>query len=366
MSLLKRLVVGSFVLLASSPAVSRADGARRVWLEARPWTCARELPSLARDVELACDATRAGCDVARREEDATERVTLYCSDWGTWRIGLGVLDGADAVVATLEGDREERLRSAGMWVARFRPHGAPPAPEEPAPTPPPPPPAAPVVPPPVVVVPPPEVVVPPPAEILMVPAEPPAPPADMTPRPRPSRMSGRGGLSASIFDGVANSSVSGMIGGRVGVAFPLKRGFFLAPTGSFATLYDTGWPIPGSTPGNVVGREILVGADIGWGAPFDDLPVGFTLGLGGGGSWGNAANGGAVVATPGAGPTYYTSTNPNQWLTGYGRVAVTLQLPFRSWPIRPTATLSGTQVFGELGEAGQQAMLETGFAWQAF
>jgi hypothetical protein len=360
----KRFVAASLFVALGSPTLALADApTRKVWLEARPWTCAGEVPSLATDVELACDAMRASCAVARREEDATERATLYCGDGGTWRLGLGATDGPDSVIVTLDGDRDERLRSAGMWVARVKPHGGPPSPEVAI--------AAPA-PPPTTVAPPPPA--PPPAVEEAVPAvlvPVPSDPVDVvTPEKPRSRIPGRGGFSLSLFDGVANSAVAGVLGGRLSAAFPIAHGFFVAPAASFATLYDNGWPIAGPGNANVLGREVLAGADIGWGAPFDDLPVGFSLGLGAGGSWGDPEGAGAVAAaySPSYGPVITSNPNPaaGVWFTGYGRASVVLQLPFRSWPVRPTVALSFAQTFGELGQPAEQAMLETGLAWQAF
>jgi hypothetical protein len=88
------------------------------WVEARPWTCSAQIGPLARQIQLACDATQS-CAVARNEPSATRRAVLVCGEQG-WT--LDAQDASHAVVWSLAlgagDDDDARLRKAAIWVAR--------------------------------------------------------------------------------------------------------------------------------------------------------------------------------------------------------------------------------------------------------
>jgi len=330
------------VALVTATGSARADetaSARRVWLEARPWTCSRELPAFARDVELACDALGA-CEVAASEAEATERATLRCEPGMRWRLGLAGVRAGEALDVTLTGDREQRLRRAAMWIARARLVIEPETPAAP----------------PVTRTEPPEPTEPtelvqevPAPVVLEAPARAVALPPDAdTPKPRRKTprhwVESHGGLAASAFTGVSNNA-QGATGLSAAFAFPLPHGFYVGPGLTYAQFSKADWAGPWNWKDQTVGEGLLVGGTVGWGAPFDDSWVGVAVGVGGGSTWG-PANAGAA--------------------TGYGNVAVTVQVPFESWAVRPFARLSVTHLTNELGASAQIAALELGLAWRAF
>src|SRR5579864_5305132 len=59
------------------------------WIETHPWTCSAEAGPLARQVQLACDAT-GRCAIATDERSADRRAVLVCGDGG-W-----ILEARDA------------------------------------------------------------------------------------------------------------------------------------------------------------------------------------------------------------------------------------------------------------------------------
>jgi hypothetical protein len=344
------------VLSATVSTVVRADEPvrpRRVWVETRPWTCSRELPRFARNVELACDAVGGACEIAASAAEATERATLYCDGRDTWRVELaGALRG-ETLTVTLPGDREQRLRRAGMWVARLQAAPEPAPVAEPSPE-----------------TPPPETETP-----AVVPdiAEPSAPPVDadaakqITKTTRHARIESHLGVALSAFTGVTNGA-PGVSGFRGEVAIPLSHGFYWGPNVAYAEFSAADWAGPWNWAGQDAGRGVLAGGIVGWGAPYDDFWVGVALGVGGGATWGtSAAVAFSSVPCPVAGcaPSEAGAVKEGGQGTAYGRVAVTLQLPIKSWPVRPTLSLTGTHLTNELGSSAQMAALELGLAWRA-
>jgi hypothetical protein len=299
---------------------------RRVWLEARPWTCVHVLPTFARHVELACDAMGGECEVATSEGVATERASLSCDAHAPWTLRIEGSEGGETLVVTLEGDREQRLRKAAMRIARARFEELPatPAPaREQAPA----------------------------SESPVQPSIPttfhwPSPqelPPDV---PEPKLVPNRGGIALSSFLGVTNGRYgAGAAGMRAALAFPLPHGFYWGPGFSYVVLGEEGkyWGVRDQD-----GEAYLAGATVGWGAPFDHRWAGFTLDVGGG-----------VTASTQA-------WGPKAAATAYGRAAFTLQIPIKSSPIRPTFTVAGMNMMDQLGEPAQMAMLEAGVAWQAW
>jgi hypothetical protein len=92
------------------------------WIETHPWTCSAETGPLARQVQLACDAT-GRCAVASDEPSADRRAALVCGDDG-WT--LQARDAKDQPLWTLAlgtTDDDARLRKAGVWIARSEGEG---------------------------------------------------------------------------------------------------------------------------------------------------------------------------------------------------------------------------------------------------
>ena len=266
---------------------------RRVWLEARPWTCARELPAFAVNVELACDAMGHECEVAPSQEVATETATLYCHADATDRWSVEVGPQGERIVASLTGDREQRLRKAAMWVARANLDGSPPPTPAPAPAPAPAPEATPPV-------------------VIVVPALAGPAPHDTSDAPT-TTPTNHGGITLSSLSGVT-SAATGVAGLHAHFAVPLPHGFYVGPSASYVSFYQVDWSDLARGPGSTTGQGVLGGVQGGWGAPFDDHWVGGSVGVGGGGEWNNSG----PVVTP----------------TAYGRVAFTVQVPIfrpRAW-----------------------------------
>jgi hypothetical protein len=161
----------------AAPAPARADGTPPAppqsgreqannqatwWVDTRPWACTRWARPLAEEIQLACDAG-AGCTIAPDGRSATRRATLVCGSDEHWALEARDRNGRVLWTLSLDGSHEDRLRQAGVWVARSDMPDLPPLSAESSPTPPglppelgelpdsptePPPPVAPPVPPP--------------------------------------------------------------------------------------------------------------------------------------------------------------------------------------------------------------------------
>ncbi len=105
---------------ASAGAAHAADRHKtRVWIEARPWPCADFVAPLAQQIALACDAAGGTCGVASDAQAADERIVLKCQEAeGQWILEGESASGARLWSVGLFGDEDERLRRAGLWVAR--------------------------------------------------------------------------------------------------------------------------------------------------------------------------------------------------------------------------------------------------------
>lgn len=347
----KQLLIGvgsAAALLLSSNAFA-SGSAPKIWIDVRPWTCAGELGPFARHVQLACDSIGGACEVAAAEKQADFRASLACGEAESWTLVLQKSDGSELLSLALEGDREQRLRKAAVWVAhasvgeppprRAKPSAAP------APVPAEPPPETPAEPPPET-----------PARKPEAPAVHPAPPPPAAETVSPPDTSDarsdhaapkdekRGGVAVSGIGGI--TSRRGVIaGGRAYVAFPLGAGFALAPTFNYAR----------SLGRDGRGNLLLGGAMLGWGAPFGGRWIGFSIEGGAGASLGSdeGYDGGRDGHGEDARPSFY------------GRAAGTLQFPI-DFPVRPFVSVAGTHVSNQFGQPAQTAMLDVGFAWRAF
>jgi hypothetical protein len=122
-SLLLNVAVLGLTSVAWSSA-GRAAPPNRItwWVETHPLTCGAQAGPLARQVQLACDAT-GRCAIASDEPSADRRAVLVCGDDGwtleardakdqpLWRLALGTTDD------------DARLRNAGVWIARSEGEG---------------------------------------------------------------------------------------------------------------------------------------------------------------------------------------------------------------------------------------------------
>jgi hypothetical protein len=107
-------------LLVLAP-IARADEGATVswWVEARPWNCSDLVAPLAREIELACDAAGGICRIARSEAEATQYAVISCTEGeAPWNLDAEGRDRRRLWSVALEGDRDERLRKAALWVAR--------------------------------------------------------------------------------------------------------------------------------------------------------------------------------------------------------------------------------------------------------
>ncbi len=111
-------LVGACVVAGAWPGSARADTPQaRWWVEARPWTCSAQTGPLARQIQLACDAT-AACAIAPNEAAASRRAILRCGE-GEWTLEAQDVAGRSLwSVALGAGDEEARLRTAAVWTAR--------------------------------------------------------------------------------------------------------------------------------------------------------------------------------------------------------------------------------------------------------
>jgi hypothetical protein len=109
------LATATVVLL---PAIARADGQpKKLWLEARPYTCSEYLAPLARELTLACDAAGGACAVARDEGSADRRLVLHCAE-PAWSLEATDAWGASKWSVDLVGGDADRLRSAAVFAVR--------------------------------------------------------------------------------------------------------------------------------------------------------------------------------------------------------------------------------------------------------
>jgi hypothetical protein len=111
------------------------------WVDTRPWTCASWTSALAHQIQLACDAG-APCAIASDERAASRCATLVCGSDDRWTLEAHDRSGRILWSLALQGSPEDRLRQAGVWVARSEMSELPPLPPDsataPAPTPAPP------------------------------------------------------------------------------------------------------------------------------------------------------------------------------------------------------------------------------------
>jgi hypothetical protein len=118
------------ILTFPAPPARAGEPQAALWtIEAQPWPCARFVADLARDVELACDASGGACHVAAAEDPPTLQAVLGCTADTSkpWTLSATTMKGEELWTLTLDGDQEERLRKGALWIART-PAPLPPAP----------------------------------------------------------------------------------------------------------------------------------------------------------------------------------------------------------------------------------------------
>jgi hypothetical protein len=117
---------------AASLAHAKTDGPTKLWLEARPFTCDAQLPALARELTLACDAAGGACVIAPSESMADRRIVLHCSE-EAWTVEATSPAGQLAWSVEVYGSDADRTRSAAVFTVRAEsgepvPHHVAPAP----------------------------------------------------------------------------------------------------------------------------------------------------------------------------------------------------------------------------------------------
>jgi hypothetical protein len=120
---------------AASSARARVDAPTKLWLEARPFTCDAQLPALARELTLACDAAGAACVIASSESVADRRIVLHCSE-EAWTVEATSPAGQRAWSVEVYGSDADRTRSAAVFTVRAESGEAAPYQVAPAPMPP--------------------------------------------------------------------------------------------------------------------------------------------------------------------------------------------------------------------------------------
>ena len=89
------------------------------WVEGRPWSCSDLVGPVARQVELACDASRQRCGIATNRAAASRIASLACAPEGQgFRLDAEDPAGHPLWSVALAGDEETRARKAAMWIAR--------------------------------------------------------------------------------------------------------------------------------------------------------------------------------------------------------------------------------------------------------
>jgi hypothetical protein len=106
------------VLALTGAAPSYAADARTAWwVDTRPWSCASWAAPLARQIQLACDAG-GQCAIASDERLAARHATLFCASDERWTLEARDRSGRLLWSLALEGEPDDRLRQAGVWIAR--------------------------------------------------------------------------------------------------------------------------------------------------------------------------------------------------------------------------------------------------------
>jgi hypothetical protein len=99
------------------------------WVEGRPWTCSDPVAPIARQAELACDASGGHCRIAETRDEADRIAAVSCAaDRSAWRLDAEDRSGRVLWWVVLTGDPEARARKAGIWIARAE--ATPPPPPE--------------------------------------------------------------------------------------------------------------------------------------------------------------------------------------------------------------------------------------------
>lgn len=132
-SSLSRLSLLSLPSLLLLPGVAFADeGGRapvRLWVEASTpeRICADAASAIAKELVLACDASRGACSLAKTRESATRIVRLHCGDdaaataesGSEWAFTAYDSDGTQRWTINLFGADADLPRSAAMFAVRF-------------------------------------------------------------------------------------------------------------------------------------------------------------------------------------------------------------------------------------------------------
>jgi hypothetical protein len=343
---MERVVIRAVIALSAFAAIASAAGLARaaepkapLWtIEAEPWPCARFVEALAREVELACDASGSACHVAAVKDTPTMRAVLVCAADASkpWTVSATTIDGDEIWTLTLEGDLEERLRKGALWIART------PVPE-------------PAAPPPVVRSSPPPSA-PPAAE---APEPPPAPEVE----PPPAE---NGGLTLEAFYRVGGQRTqatgargAGFLHGtgltRLGLSVAVANESSVNQTST-----DNGYWI---TTSSVSGWTAEAGAIFTVGAPWSDHVGGIALeaGVAAGTRSGEKTSCGQVSCTGAPTGGWVTESFASPYLSGAAVLQIPTHLPLGTWT---SAKLTWDPLY--YGTSQFFFTFSVGFSWRAW
>jgi hypothetical protein len=350
--------VATAALLAVPAPAHAGDTPTAWWVNTRPWTCARWSAPLAQEIQLACDAG-AGCSIASDEHSASRCATLVCSSDDHWTLEASDRSGRILWRLALQGSHQDRLRQAGVWVARSdAPDDVSPLPADP---------------------PPPRASTPP--ELPVSPAEPaapsapaPSPPASDKPAAPPSASGEPSQAGWLAF------SASAQVGQLRMFTIPASWSLPVTTGGSAAMGGLHGAAIAHSTHGygglSVAYEHSLTdfggmsaslwrpGAVLGWGAPYGDGWWGVSVGAGvafvsasqsSHPSW--ASSDPSIGSSPTGGPTHQTVTPVFTELALHAK-------PPRVFGQQPFVSVSGADVmYTGAFSPGVLLALDLGVVW---
>lgn len=285
---LSTLAGGAVVLLhvlTAREAAASSRGGAAWYVETVGPSCVEQGGALEREISLACNAVGGTCHVATTAAEAELRAVLDCSGPGdAWTLVTRTIDGTVLASIELVGPRADRLREAGVEVARDA------APER-------------------------SLAI----ETLRntIPSD-----AAAAPAHRAEQLTLLTGARASSLTGFGPAAMFGVhVAGGLAIARSARA--VVAVSGEAG----------GSGPSAV--RQLRGGAGVACGAPFDETSI-----------FGFAAEAGlAATSYYGPPPSDGANLSTKSTTAGYAQGTVTLQIP-RGW-VRPFFALSGGALSGE-------------------
>jgi|GEM_PF-6015555 len=106
------------LVVGSSRAASAATGGALWTVDVKGHACASQRAALEREITLACSAVGGTCGLARSASEAELRAVLDCADDTTWTLETSTVEGAPIDRVELVGSVADRVREAGVQIAR--------------------------------------------------------------------------------------------------------------------------------------------------------------------------------------------------------------------------------------------------------